>query len=133
MSTPDASAPGPAPGSAAPAGGPPPEPPPGGPAAPAPGEPSAGDGQTSGTGDGTAEPENHGVGSGEVAAQAISRPGQGSLRNEYLREADRLAGEGDAAGRDRNVLLIGQVKVVRLSLLVPAPDGAGGTRVRGTR
>jgi hypothetical protein len=52
-----------------------------------------------------------------VAAQAVSRPGQGSLRNEYLREADRLTGEGDGGGRDRNVLLIGQVKVVRLSRL----------------
>ena len=117
MSTPDASAASQAPGQAAHAGGPPPEPPRGGSAAPTPEEPPAGDGQTSGTSDGAAEPENHGVGSGEIAAQAISRPGQGSLRNEYLREADRLAGEGDAAGQDRNVLLIGQVKVVRLSRL----------------
>jgi hypothetical protein len=101
----------------APAGSPPGEPPHSGPPSPAPGGPTPGDGQPGGTGDATAEPENHGVGSGDVAAQAISRPGQGSLRNEYLREADRLAEEGDAAGRDRNVLLIGQVQVVSLSQL----------------
>ena len=86
MSTPDASS-----GPPSPAGGPPPELSPSGPPAPAQGEPPAGDGQPGGTGDAAAAPEDHGVGSGDVTAEAISRPGQGSLRNGYLREADRLA------------------------------------------
>jgi hypothetical protein len=122
MSTPDAPAAAPAAGSAAPAGGPPAggppaEPPRGGPAAPAPGGQPAGDGQPDGPSDPTAAPETYGVGSGNAAVEAVSRHGLGSLRNEYLREADRLTGEGDADGRDRNVLLIGQVKMVRLSRL----------------
>ena len=78
--------------------------------------------------------EDHALGSGDAAAEATSRPGQGSLRNEYLREAERLTVEGDAVGRDKNIFLVGGKQLVplrRLSqrLIEPirdafvAPDG----------
>jgi hypothetical protein len=61
--------------------------------------------------------EDHAVGSGDAAAEATSRPGQGSLRNEYLREAERLIVEGDAVGRDKNIFLVGGKQLARLRLL----------------
>jgi hypothetical protein len=91
----------------------------GSPDAPPPESPVAGDGP-GGTGDGDAsqpQPEDHGVGSGDAAAEATSRPGQGSLRNEYLREADRLTIEGDSVGRDKNIFLIGGAQRIRLRRL----------------
>ncbi len=115
MTTPPA--PGPAPAGPQPAAGPTPAPPPGdSPGAP-PAESPAGAGEQGGAGDGAQpqpQPEDHGVGSGDAAAEATSRPGQGSLRNEYLREAERLTVEGDAVGRDKNVFLIGGAQRVRL-------------------
>lgn len=119
VSTPDA------PGAPSPAGagGGPAEPPrSGGPAVPDPAETPEGDGQHGEAGDGTAE--SNGDGEVETAADAIARPGRGSRRNEYLRDADLLTGgEGDAAGRGRPVLLIGQVKPVRLTELSPRQTG----------
>jgi hypothetical protein len=61
--------------------------------------------------------EDHALGSGDVAAEATSRPGQGSLRNEYLHEAERLTVEGDAVGRDKNIFLVGGKQLARLRLL----------------
>lgn len=61
--------------------------------------------------------EDHALGSGDAAAEATSRPGQGSLRNEYLREAERLIVEGDAVGRDKNIFLVGGKQLARLRLL----------------
>jgi hypothetical protein len=51
--------------------------------------------------------ESHTVGSGKAAANATSRHGQGSQRNEYLREAEQLTVHGDSVGGDKNVYLIG--------------------------
>jgi hypothetical protein len=83
-----------------------------------PGESPAGGGEPGGTSDGgQSQPENHGVGSGDAASQATSRPGQGSLRNEYLREAERLTVEGDLVGRDKNIYLVGGTQRVRLRRL----------------
>ena len=104
--------PGPAPAGPPPAAGPSPATPPGDSAAP-PAESPPGGGEQGGDG-AEPQPEGHGVGSGDAAAEATSRPGQGSLRNEYLREAERLAVEGDAVGRDKNVFLIGGAQRVRL-------------------
>ena len=39
------------------------------------------------------------------------------MRNEYLREAERLTVEGDAVGRDKNIFLVGGKQVARLRLL----------------
>ena len=139
-----------------PAVGPGPLSPPGGapPASPAPpnrASSSGADAQGSpvgagaGTPDGSAEgaqpeqPEDHVVGSGDAAAEATSRHGQGSLRNEYLREAERLTVEGDAVGRDKNIFLVGGKQKARLRLLSQrqmepireafvAPDGLGEIR-----
>jgi hypothetical protein len=61
--------------------------------------------------------QDHALGSGDAAAEATSRPGQGSLRNEYLREAERLIVEGDAVGRDKNIFLVGGKQLARLRLL----------------
>jgi hypothetical protein len=58
--------------------------------------------------------EDHALGSGGAAAEATSRPGQGSLRNEYLRAAERLTVEGDAVGRDKTIFLVGGKQVARL-------------------
>ena len=118
MTTPPAPAASPAPASPSPAGGPSPEAPPGGGSGAPPAESHAGAGEPGGASDGgQPQPENHGVGSGEAAAEATSRPGQGSLRNEYLREADRLSVEGDLIGRDKNIFLIGGTQRVRLRRL----------------
>jgi hypothetical protein len=55
-----------------------------------------------GTGDTPpSEPESYSVGSGDEASAATSRHGQGSLRNEYLHEAERRFIEGDSVGRDK--------------------------------
>ena len=108
----------PAPGG--PAGPPPPG---GGPSADAPpagSDPHPGESPASGaeTGGGAqSQPEDHGVGAGDAATDATSRPGLGSLRNEYLREAERLTVSGDAVGRDKNVYLIGGAQRVRLRRL----------------
>lgn len=73
---------------------------------------------TGGSADGgEPQPEDHGVGSGNAASEATSRPGQGSLRNEYLREAERLEITDGAAGRDRNFFLISGDQRVRLRRL----------------
>ena len=117
-----------------PTAGPGPLPPPGGaqPQSPVPpnGAPPAGPDARgdpaaagAGTPDGSAggaqpeQAEDHAVGSGDAAAEATSRHGQGSLRNEYLREAERLTIEGDAVGRDKNIFLIGGKQKARLRLL----------------
>ena len=118
MTTPPPSGAGPVPGSPPPAGGPSPAAPPGGSSDAPPPDPSAPGSEPGGTTDGgQPQPEDHGVGSGEAAAEATSRPGQGSLRNEYLREAERLTIEGDAVGRDKNIFLIGGAQRVRLRRL----------------
>ncbi len=118
MTTPPPSGAGPVPRSTPPAGGPSPAAPPGGSSDAPSSEPSAQGGEPGGTSDGgQPQPEDHGVGSGEGAAEATSRPGQGSLRNEYLREAERLTMEGDAVGRDKNIFLIGGGRRVRLRRL----------------
>jgi hypothetical protein len=117
----------------------------GGAGAPAPnaqGQPAdAGAGSSDASPGGTApeQPEDYAVGSGDAAAEATSRHGQGSLRNEYLREAERLAIEGDAVGRDKNIFLVGGKQRARLRLLSPrqmepvrhafiAPDSLGEIR-----
>ena len=90
-------------------------------AVPAPGAP-AGSSGAGGTGDAAGggasqQAESHSVGEGDDASAATSRHGQGSLRNEYLREADRLVVGGDAVGRDKNVYLVGGKQRARLRLL----------------
>ena len=61
------------------------------------------------------------------------------MRNEYLREAERLTVEGDAVGRDKNIFLVGGKQKARLRLLSQrqmepireafvAPDGLGEIR-----
>jgi hypothetical protein len=73
-------------------------------------------------------PEDHAVGPGGATA-ATSRHAQGSLRREYLREAEGLIVEGDMVGGDKHVyhLLGGQKKarLRRLSarLVQPVRDG----------
>jgi len=79
------------------------------------GDAGAPDGSAAGTP--PEQAEDYAVGSGNAAAEATSRHGQGSLRNEYLREAERLTIEGDAVGRDKNIFLIGGKQKARLRLL----------------
>jgi hypothetical protein len=80
-----------------------------------PGGPAGGDAADGAPPDAQPEPaDDHALGSGDAAGQATSRYGQGSLRNEYLREAERLAVEGDAVARDKNVFLIGGQRRARL-------------------
>jgi hypothetical protein len=103
---------------AAPAGPASATPAPGGAADPAASQPPVAGTEAESTGDsGEPQAQDHGVGSGEAATEATSRPGQGSLRNEYLREAERLTVEGDAVGRERIVFLIGGGQRVRLRRL----------------
>jgi molybdopterin-guanine dinucleotide biosynthesis protein A len=85
------------------------------------------------------QPGSHAVGSGGDAAAATSRRGQGSLRNQLLREAERLTVEGDAVGGDKNVYLVGGRQRARLRMLSTrliepikdafvVPDGFGEIR-----
>jgi hypothetical protein len=95
-----------------PAPAPVPPPGPGDPPAAEPGGATASGGSAEGAQQGAIE--DHALGSGDAAAEATSRPGQGSLRNEYLREAERLTVEGDAVGRDKNIFLVGGKQLARL-------------------
>jgi hypothetical protein len=117
MTTPPGPAVGSTPPSPPPQGGPSPAAPQSGSDAP-PVESHAGGGEPGrGSDAGQPQPESYGVGSGDAAAEATSRPGQGSRRNEYLREAERLTVEDDLVGRDKNIFLISGTQRVRLRRL----------------
>ena len=73
--------------------------------------------------------EDHALGSGDARGKATSRPGQGSLRNEYLREAERLTVEGDAVGGDKNIFLVGG-KLGTAAPVVTTADRTDPRRVR---
>jgi hypothetical protein len=63
-------------------------------------------------------PESQAVGSGGDAAAATSRPGQGTLRHEAIRHADRFIVEGDNVVQ-KNIYLVDGRRTGRLRLLSP--------------